>query len=361
MLRERGLLHREAPDAELAAALSFLVSPESYTQLVLEYGWSEDAYAPGSWMPPSCDPEPLIPEASLCVASHPPAATSRGVPASTGWWSGNPPGWGGRCGPEGHAGVMTDNVIEVHDLRKDYGDHAAVDGISFDIRRGETFALLGPNGAGKSTTIEILEGYRHRTSGDVRRARRGSAEGRAGLESAPRHRAAVHRRGGLLHRPRAAHRVRRLLPRPARRRRGDRRRRARAEATHPRGRLSGGQQRRLDVALGIIGHPELLFLDEPTTGFDPEARRQFWGLIRALKAEGTSILLTTHYLDEAAQLGDRAAVIVGGRIAAIGAIDEIGDEEARTPMVRWIDSTGARREERTTEPGKLVAHLSIDG
>ena len=101
------------------------------------------------------------------------------------------------------------------------------------------------------------------------------------------------------------------------------------------GKLSGGQQRRLDVALGIIGRPEMLFLDEPTTGFDPEARRQFWDLIRSLKAEGTTILLTTHYLDEAAQLGDRAAVITGGRIAAIGPIDEIGGPDARTPLVRW--------------------------
>jgi ABC-2 type transport system ATP-binding protein len=126
------------------------------------------------------------------------------------------------------------------------------------------------------------------------------------------------------------------------------------------GKLSGGQQRRLDVALGIIGRPELLFLDEPTTGFDPEARRQFWELIRSLKAEGTSILLTTHYLDEAAQLGDRAAVIVGGRIAAIGEIDEIGGPEARTPVVRWIDAAGAVQERRTSTPGAVVAELHRD-
>ena len=252
---------------------------------------------------------------------------------------------------------MTDSVIEVRDLRKEYGGHAAVDGISFDIRRGETFALLGPNGAGKSTTIEILEGYRHRTSGEVRVL--GVDPQRGGLDWKARLGIVLQSTGeagsftvlelltefaGYYPAPREVDEVIAAVGL-------EQKQRTRAS------RLSGGQQRRLDVALGIIGHPELLFLDEPTTGFDPEARRQFWGLIRTLKAEGTSILLTTHYLDEAAQLGDRAAVIVGGRIAAIGAIDEIGGEDARTPMVRWIDSTGARREERTSSPGALVAEL----
>lgn len=252
---------------------------------------------------------------------------------------------------------MTDSVIEVRDLRKEYGGHAAVDGISFDISRGETFALLGPNGAGKSTTIEILEGYRHRSSGDVRVL--GVDPQRGGLDWEARLGIVLQSTGEA-----GSFTVRELLTEfagyyPAPREVDEviaavgleQKQRTRAS------RLSGGQQRRLDVALGIIGHPELLFLDEPTTGFDPEARRQFWGLIRTLKAEGTSILLTTHYLDEAAQLGDRAAVIVGGRIAAIGAIDEIGGEDARTPMVRWIDSTGTRREERTSSPGALVAEL----
>jgi ABC-2 type transport system ATP-binding protein len=124
--------------------------------------------------------------------------------------------------------------------------------------------------------------------------------------------------------------------------------------------LSGGQRRRVDVALGIIGRPELLFLDEPTTGFDPEARRQFWDLIRQLKSEGTTILLTTHYLDEAAQLGDRAGVIAGGRLIDIGAIDAIGGRESRVPIVRWSDANGIH-EERTTEPGLLVARLAANG
>ncbi|HWU59198.1 MAG TPA: ABC transporter ATP-binding protein, partial [Microbacteriaceae bacterium] len=120
--------------------------------------------------------------------------------------------------------------------------------------------------------------------------------------------------------------------------------------------LSGGQRRRVDVALGIIGRPRLLFLDEPTTGFDPEARHEFWELIRSLKQDGTTILLTTHYLDEAAQLSDRAAIIAGGRLVEIAPIDEIGGADARVPVVRWREA-GAWREERTREPGAFVARL----
>jgi ABC-2 type transport system ATP-binding protein len=122
--------------------------------------------------------------------------------------------------------------------------------------------------------------------------------------------------------------------------------------------LSGGQQRRVDVALGIIGRPELLFLDEPTTGFDPEARHQFWDLIRTLKAEGTTILLTTHNLDEAAELSDRAGIIVGGRLIDIGAIGELGGPAARVPRVRWRDAHGVLQETRTETPARLVAELA---
>ncbi|MEP6481951.1 MAG: ABC transporter ATP-binding protein, partial [Rhodoglobus sp.] len=120
--------------------------------------------------------------------------------------------------------------------------------------------------------------------------------------------------------------------------------------------LSGGQRRRVDVALGVIGRPELLFLDEPTTGFDPEARRQFWQLIESLKKEGTTILLTTHYLEEAAQLGDRAGVIAGGKLIDIGGIDELGGADARVPVVRW-SVKGVAHEERTSTPGAFVATL----
>jgi ABC-2 type transport system ATP-binding protein len=124
--------------------------------------------------------------------------------------------------------------------------------------------------------------------------------------------------------------------------------------------LSGGQHRRVDVALGLVGNPELLFLDEPTTGFDPEARRQFWDLIRALKRDGTTILLTTHYLDEAAQLSDRAGIIADGRLVALGPVDELGGADARVPIVRWVEN-GTQREQRTDHPGGFVADLSKSG
>lgn len=256
---------------------------------------------------------------------------------------------------------MTDSVITVRDLRKHYNGFTAVDGISFDIRRGETFALLGPNGAGKSTTIEILEGYRHRTSGEVQvlgvdpqrgdlawKARLGIVLQSTGEPGSFTVRELLREFAGYYPHPRDIDEVIAAVGL-------EEKQRTRTS------RLSGGQQRRLDVALGIIGRPELLFLDEPTTGFDPEARRQFWELIRSLKAEGTSILLTTHYLDEAAQLGDRAAVIAGGTIAAIGEIHELGGVESRTPLVRWTDADGHPHAERTATPGAVVAALHRDG
>lgn len=252
--------------------------------------------------------------------------------------------------------TTNDVAVRVHDLHKTYGRKAAVDGVSFDIHHGETFALLGPNGAGKSTAIEILEGYRHRTSGDVRvlgvdpakggldwKARLGivlQSTGETGLLTVTEQ---LRHFAGFYPNPRDVDEVIAAVG-------------LEAQAKTRVGKLSGGQQRRVDVALGIIGRPELLFLDEPTTGFDPEARQQFWGLIRELKAEGTTILLTTHYLDEAAQLADRAGVIAGGRLVAIGDIDELGGADARVPLVRWTDATGLH-EQRTEEPGLLVASL----
>jgi ABC-2 type transport system ATP-binding protein len=248
-------------------------------------------------------------------------------------------------------------AVRIRGLRKDYGGIAAVDGIDLDIARGETFALLGPNGAGKSTTIEILEGYRLRTSGEVSVLGVDPAHGgldwkaRLGivLQSAAES-------GLYTVREQLAH-FAKLYPR------------ARdvdeviaavgleAKAGTRIGKLSGGQRRRVDVALGIIGRPELLFLDEPTTGFDPEARREFWGLIGTLKDEGTTILLTTHYLDEAAHLGDRAGVILGGRLVDVGTVEELGGAEARVPLVRWRDPDGAPREMRTGRPAEFVAAL----
>jgi ABC-2 type transport system ATP-binding protein len=248
-------------------------------------------------------------------------------------------------------------AVVVRNLVKRYGAQTAVGGVSFDIHRGETFALLGPNGAGKSTTIEILEGYRDRTSGDVRVL--GADPQKADL-------AWKAQLGIVLQSSaEAAHvTVREQVEQFA------------AYYAHPRnvdeviaavgltdkaktriGKLSGGQRRRVDVALGVVGRPQLLFLDEPTTGFDPEARRHFWDLIRSLKAEGTTILLTTHYLDEAAQLADRVAVIAAGQLVEIGPVDSIGGAEARVPVVRWRDESGLR-EERTHEPAAFVTALS---
>jgi ABC-2 type transport system ATP-binding protein len=254
-----------------------------------------------------------------------------------------------------------ETVVEVAGLRKTYrGGFEAVRGVDFDIRRGETFALLGPNGAGKSTTIEILEGYRDRTAGEVRvlgsDPQHGTAEWKARLgivlqSSGEQGSATVREQlthfAGFYPNPRKVDEVIAAVG-------------LEDKATTRIKRLSGGQRRRVDVALGIIGNPELLFLDEPTTGFDPEARRQFWELIRSLKDDGTSILLTTHYLDEAAQLGDRAGIIAGGRLVALGATGELGGEEARVPIVRWIEN-GTPREQRTDRPGELVARLAADG
>ncbi len=257
---------------------------------------------------------------------------------------------------------MTDRppAVVVRGLRKSYGSFEAVRGVDFEIADGETFALLGPNGAGKSTTIEILEGYRDRDGGDVTVL--GEDPGKAG--TAWKARLGIVLQSGS---EAANVTVREQLAQFARYYPNSRdveevivsvglEEKAKTRIRN----LSGGQRRRLDVALGVIGRPELLFLDEPTTGFDPEARRQFWELVRSLKREGTTILLTTHYLDEAAQLSDRAAVIAHGSLLDIGAVDEIGGSAARVPIVRWRDATGTPHEERTDAPGALVARLTAE-
>ncbi|KZX22051.1 ABC transporter ATP-binding protein [Rathayibacter tanaceti] len=252
--------------------------------------------------------------------------------------------------------MSEDSAVRVRDLRKDYGSAPALVGVSFDIRRGETFALLGPNGAGKSTTIEILEGYRDRSGGEASvlgvDPRHGGLAWKARLGIVLQ---SSGESGNATVREQIAH-FASLYPRP---RDVDETIEAvglTAKARSRIGRLSGGQRRRVDVALGIIGRPELVFLDEPTTGFDPEARHAFWDLIALLKSEGTTILLTTHYLDEAARLGDRAAVISGGRLLAIGPMSAIGGEEARIPIVQWREDNELRRL-RTTEPAQAVAAL----
>lgn len=251
-------------------------------------------------------------------------------------------------------------AVVVRDLRKSYGQFEAVRGVSFDIEQGETFALLGPNGAGKSTTIEILEGYRDRSGGEVSvlgiDPHRGGSEWKARLGIVLQTGAEA---ADVTVREQVAH-FSRFYPA---RRDVDELIAAVGLAEKAKVRirnLSGGQRRRLDVALGVIGRPELLFLDEPTTGFDPEARREFWQLIRDLKKEGTTILLTTHYLDEAAQLSDRVAVIARGELIDIGAVDTIGDRAARIPIVRWRDANGQLHEERTETPAAVVARLTAE-
>ena len=252
------------------------------------------------------------------------------------------------------------SAVEVADLRKDYHGAEALRGLDFDIKHGETFALLGPNGAGKSTTIEILEGYRDRSSGTVSvlgvdpqhgglawKSRLGIVLQSGGEQGNATVREQLTHFAGFYPNPRSVDEVIAAVG-------------LEEKASARIKRLSGGQRRRVDVALGIIGRPELLFLDEPTTGFDPEARRQFWTLIEQLKAEGTTILLTTHYLDEAAQLSDRAGIVADGRLVEIGPIDTIGGEQARIPLVRWTRN-GVVHEERTERPGEFVARLAADG
>jgi ABC-2 type transport system ATP-binding protein len=226
-------------------------------------------------------------------------------------------------------------AIEVVDLRKSYGDNEAVRGISFEVGEGELLALLGPNGAGKTTTVEILEGYRTRTSGYVRvlgedpatgstawRERIGIVLQSSGIDRFLSVREVVEMYAGYYPRPRPVDEVIELVGLSEKR---DDRVRT----------LSGGQQRRLDVALGLVGDPDLLFLDEPTTGFDPSARRQSWKLVDDLKALGKTVLLTTHYMDEAQTLADRIVIISGGLVVAEGTPDEIGGRIERASTVRF--------------------------
>lgn len=249
------------------------------------------------------------------------------------------------------------NAIEVRDLKKSYKNLLAVDGISFDIALGETFVLLGPNGAGKSTTIEILEGFRTRTSGEVKvlgidpqkaprdfRSRIGIVQQSAGDLGRLSVRNIVEHFAGLYPKPRNVDEVLAAVG-------------LEAKASEPVKKLSGGQQHRVDVALGLIGNPEVLFLDEPTTGFDPEVRRAFWDVIRGLQQEGMTIMLTTHYLDEAEELGDRAGVIVDGKLVALGKVSEIGGSEARKTEVSWVEG-GLSRSERTDNPAWFIGELS---
>ncbi|MGY1821538.1 ABC transporter ATP-binding protein [Geodermatophilus sp. SYSU D00079] len=250
-----------------------------------------------------------------------------------------------------------DAAISVRGLVKRYGESTAVAGLDLDIRRGEIFALLGPNGAGKTTTVEVLEGYRQRDGGDVRvlgvdpatGGRRWKADIGIVLQSGAGDSQLtclelLRAQASYYADPRDPAEVLELV--------------GLTEKAGSRGRtLSGGQRRRLDVALGIIGRPKLLFLDEPTTGFDPEARRQFWSLIRSLRDLGTTMLLTTHYLDEAEELADRVGVIARGRLVEVAVPRELGGRGQAPAVVSWTED-GARRTAETDVPTAFVQELA---
>ncbi len=249
-------------------------------------------------------------------------------------------------------------AILVRDLRKSYGAVEAVRGLDFEVARGEVFGLLGPNGAGKTTTVEILEGHRERTSGIV--SVLGLDPG--GRPHALRERVGIVLQSGGMYRHltvrEALEHWARLYPRPrdvdevlalA----------GLAESADVRTRrLSGGRLRRLDFALALVGDPELVFLDEPTTGFDPQARRAAWGTVRALADLGKTVLLTTHYLDEAQALCDRVAIIGDGRLLAVGAPSELGVGAASRYRVAWRDAGGVLQERETDDPTGLLHQLT---
>jgi ABC-2 type transport system ATP-binding protein len=249
------------------------------------------------------------------------------------------------------------NAIEVRGLRKSYGEYEAVRGIDFHVRRGEVFGLLGPNGAGKTTTVEILEGYRARAEGEVEvlgfdperrpramRERVGIVLQSTGIYRHVTVREVLEHFGGMYPHPRAVDEVIGLVGLT-----GKEDQRAR--------RLSGGQLRRLDLALALVGDPELIFLDEPTTGFDPAARRTAWETIRSLKELGKTVLLTTHYLDEAQELADRVAIIKDGRIVVEGAPSDLG--AASGPYrIAYRNGDGSLVEHTTDDPTMLLHELT---
>jgi ABC-2 type transport system ATP-binding protein len=262
----------------------------------------------------------------------------------------------------------TGPAIEVRHLRKRYGEHEALRGLDIEVRRGEVFGLLGPNGAGKTTTVEILEGYRARDAGEVSvlgydparrsielRRRIGIVLQSGGIYSHVTPRESLRHWAGFYPHPRDVHEVLALV--------------GLGEQADARCRtLSGGQLRRLDFALALIGDPELIFLDEPTTGFDPEARRTAWETIRSLRALGKTILLTTHYLDEAQALADRVAIVKDGRVLAVGPPRELGVDAGPNGgghgtsgaryRIAYRDRAGELVERQTDDPTNLLHKLT---
>tara|TARA_Y100000996_G_scaffold405652_1_gene381047 strand:+ start:155 stop:1066 length:912 start_codon:yes stop_codon:yes gene_type:complete len=252
---------------------------------------------------------------------------------------------------------MVDSAIVVKDLKKSYGDFLAVNEISFEVLSGEIFALLGANGAGKTTTLEILEGHRNRTSGDVTvlgydpgkkeqnmSMRVGIVLQETGIEPYLKVEEVLKQFSGFYNNPRNITEV--------------------IEATGlkdqiktPVRKLSGGQRRRVDVALGLIGDPDLIFLDEPTTGFDPSARRDAWSMISNLKSLGKTVILTTHYMDEAEYLSDRIALMVHGKIERMGTTRELINSESNTTIEFSLSDTNKLLPEAITRIAEINGNL----
>ena len=256
---------------------------------------------------------------------------------------------------------MTEAVITVSGLRRSYDDHEAVRGIDLEVRRGEVFAFLGPNGAGKTTTVEIMEGYRERDAGTVTvlgedplqgdrswRGRIGIVLQECRMEPVLTVRETLSLYAGYYETPRDVAETIDLVG-------------LQPSADVRAGNLSGGQQRRLDVALALIGDPELLFLDEPTTGFDPSARRQAWEVIASLRDLGKTVFLTTHYMEEAQFLADRVAIIRDGLIVAQGVPDQLGGREDAATTIRFVAPPGLDPEELPVRAGDAALRPSSNG
>jgi ABC-2 type transport system ATP-binding protein len=255
---------------------------------------------------------------------------------------------------------VPDSAISIKGLRMSYGETEAVRGIDLEVHRGEIFAFLGPNGAGKTSTVEILEGYRKRTGGEVSvlgedPAHAGSAwRDRIGivlqsnsLDPYLTVRESLELYAGYFSHPRSVEEVIALV--------------GLEEKAEERARkLSGGQQRRLDVGMALVGDPELLFLDEPTTGFDPSARRQAWDVIAGLRDLGKTIFLTTHYMDEAQRLADRVTIIAAGQIVAEGTPEDLGERDKATTTIRYRDAAGEEISIETLDPVRELNRLTAD-
>jgi ABC-2 type transport system ATP-binding protein len=252
---------------------------------------------------------------------------------------------------------LAEPVISISGLRMSYGETEAVRGIDLEVNRGEVFAFLGPNGAGKTTTVEILEGYRRRSGGEVTvlgedperagrqwRERIGIVLQSGRLDPYLTVRESLQLYAGYFNAPRPVEEVISLIG-------------LEGKADERASRLSGGQQRRLDVGMALVGDPELLFLDEPTTGFDPSARRHAWDVIAGLRDLGKTVFLTTHYMDEAQRLADRVTIISAGRVVARGTPADLGEREKGATTIRYR-SDGREITVETTTPVRTLHELT---